>query len=78
MVVAEGGKAVLLDFNEDAGARLAHELGGRPGTSAGPRRLSVTHDDRPASLVRRAFAPVARHPGPAHFPDSGGRPAADV
>ncbi|ABI90945.1 hypothetical protein Bamb_5398 [Burkholderia ambifaria AMMD] len=42
MVVAEGGKAVLLDINEDAGARLAHELGGRPGTSPGPRRLSAT------------------------------------
>ena len=27
MVVAEGGKAVLLDVNEEAGAGLAHELG---------------------------------------------------
>ncbi|WP_175781918.1 3-hydroxyacyl-CoA dehydrogenase [Burkholderia anthina] len=27
MVVAEGGKAVLLDVNADAGASLAHELG---------------------------------------------------
>ncbi|MBN3830947.1 hypothetical protein G3N64_03465, partial [Burkholderia sp. Ac-20344] len=27
MVIAEGGKAVLLDVNEEAGAGLAHELG---------------------------------------------------
>jgi len=42
MVVVEGGKAVLLDVNEDAGATLAHELGRRPGTSPGSRRLSAT------------------------------------
>ncbi|MGC2944886.1 hypothetical protein [Burkholderia ambifaria] len=41
-MVVEGGKAVLLDVNEDAGATLAHELGRRPGTSPGSRRLSAT------------------------------------
>ncbi|WP_430732640.1 hypothetical protein [Burkholderia ambifaria] len=50
MVVAEGGKAVLVDVNEDAGARLAHELGGRPGTSPGPSPLSATPAICPRAL----------------------------
>ncbi|WP_428840066.1 hypothetical protein [Burkholderia ambifaria] len=50
MVVAEGGKAVLLDINEDAGARLADELGGRPGTSPGPSPLSATPAIGPRAL----------------------------
>ncbi|WP_425098642.1 hypothetical protein [Burkholderia ambifaria] len=50
MVVVEGGKAVLVDVNEDAGARLAHELGRRPGTSPGPRRLSVIPTIGPRAL----------------------------
>jgi len=50
MVVVEGGKAVLLDVNEDAGATLAHELGRRPGTSPGSRRLSATPAICPGAL----------------------------
>jgi hypothetical protein len=49
-VVAEGGKAVLLDVNEDGGARFANELGRRPGMSPGPGPLSANPAICPRAL----------------------------
>ncbi|MBR8256819.1 hypothetical protein [Burkholderia ambifaria] len=77
-MVVEGAKAVLLDVNEEC-RREARARTGRAAGHVATTAPTVRHPgDLPGSLVRRAFAPIARHPGPARFPDSGGRPAADV
>ncbi|WP_416359860.1 hypothetical protein [Burkholderia ambifaria] len=68
MAVADGGKAVLLDVNEDAGARLAHELGRRPGTSPGPRRLSATPTIGPRALCGGRSRRLRGLPGRRAFP----------